>query len=435
MIKTKQELFSAISKNENFSFSEIDANLLDDKDVIKGLISKKIKGGEIEIPKEYFTDEMVGYALEKSVESFKFLPESYRFNTEFVSKLSLTGKDTTILRYASPNILANKPFILSSLKKDRKNFEENVFGRWIGIENESDSLYYYLDDNLKSDIEIIKAFVKISPNIFKDIPSKFRQDVSICREFISVLPSNYEYADLEVKKNKELAKDMCNIYGDVIKYIKDFFGNDIEIAEIALSNYGLALEYFSDEIRNNKRLVELAINNNHGAFKYASLELRGDIEIAKKAISQDGFNLEFTSKELRNDEGIVKMAVSHKKSDNNWGSGSKSCGGAFKFSSESILSNKKIALMALSNEGSFGTDGWGGDHFSEKPLYSFLPDSLKNDVEIALAAINSNSKCIPFLVKSVLDNEEVLGLIKAIKSLEENKQESTDSGWGSSDWQ
>jgi len=434
MIKTKQELFSAISKNENFSFSEIDTKLLNDKDVIKGLISKKSEGAEIEIPIKYFTDEMVAYALEKSIENFKFLPESYRFNTEFVSKLSLTGKDTTILKYASPEILANKSFILSSLKKDRKNFEENSIGRWRGgIENESDSLYYYLDDNLKSDIEIIEAFEKISPNIFKDIPSNFRQVVSICRQFISVEASNYEYADLEVKKNKELAKDMCNIHGGVIKYIKDFFCNDIEIAEIALSNYGLALECFSNEIRNNKRLVELAINNHHGAFKYASLELRGDIEIVQNAISQDGFNLEFTSKELRNDEGIVKMAISHKKSDNDWGS--KYCGGAFKFSSESILSNKKIALLALSNEGSFGTDGWGGDHFSEKPLYTFLPDSLKNDVEIALAAINSNSKCIPFLVKSVLDNEEVLGLIKAIKSLEENKQESTDSGWGNSDWQ
>ena len=433
MIKTKQELFSAISKNENFSLSEIDTKLLNDKDVIKGLISKKSEGAEIEIPKECFTDEMVAYALERSIENFKFLPESYRFNTEFVSKLSLTGKDTTILKYASPEILANKSFILSSLKKDRKNFEENSDKRWWGgLENESDSLYYYLDDNLKSDIEIIKAFEKISPNIFKDIPSKFRQNVSICRQFISVFPSNYEYADIEVKKNTELAKDMCNISGGVIKYIKDFFGNDIEIAEIALSNYGLALEYFSNEIRNNKRLVESAINNNHGSFKYASLELRGDIEIAKNAISQDGFNLEFASKELRNDEEIVKIAISHKKTDNDWGS--KSCGGAFKFASERILSNKKIALIALPNEGSFGTDVWGGDHLSEKPLYSFLPDSLKNDNEIAIAAINSNSKCIPFLVESVLDNEEVLSLIKAIKSVEENKWESTDSGWGNSGW-
>ena len=431
MITTAKDLFKGLKENSDaFDFNSVSNELLKNKDVIKGIISKR---GHFlkKLPEEIIDSEIAAYALERSIENFKFLPESYRFNTEFVSKLSLTGKDTTILKYASPDILANKIFILSSLKKDRKNFKEHYNARhwWDGLSNESDSLYYYLDDNLKSDIEIIKAFENISPNIFKDIPSKFRQNVSICRQFISVFPLNYEYADIEVKKNKELAKDMCIIYGGVLKYIKDFFCNDIEIAEIALLNYGLALEHFSSEIRNNKRIVELAINNNYGSFKYASLELRGDIDIVKNAISQDGFNLEFASKELRNDEEIVKMAISHKKSDNDWGS--KSCGGALKFASESILSNKKIALIALPNE--VGSD-WGGDHISEKPLYSFLPDSLKNDIEIAITAINSNSKCIPFLVESVLGNEEVLSLIKEIKSEEENKQDSTDSGWGNSDW-
>ena len=436
MIRTKQELFSAISKNENLSISEIDTELLNDKDVIKGLIAKKSEGSEIEIPKECFTDEMVSYALERSIENFKFIPESYRYDSEFVSKLSLIGEDLLILKYTSQDILANKSFILSFLEKERKNLDSNHIYQQrnrspLYFDPEADSLYYYLEDNLKSDIEIIKAFQKISPGIFKNIPSKFRQNISICRQFIYELPSNYKYVDIEVKKDKKLAKDVCNIHGSAFQYIKDFFCNDIEIAEIVLSKYGLALEYFSNEIRNNKRMVELAVNSSSGAFKYASKQLRGDIEIVKKAISKDGFNLEFVSEELRNDLEIVKIAINHNKSANGWGS--KSCGGAFKFASQSILSDKKLALTALQNEGSFGIDGFGGDHLSEKPLYSFLPDSLKKDIEIATTAININSKCIPFLIESVLENEKVLKLIKEIKSEEDNKQKGADL-WGNSDW-
>lgn len=99
---------------------KIDTKLFHDKDVLRALISITVEGEEsLIIPEEFFSEDLVEYAIEKSVKAFEIIPKSYRENKGFVQKLPLTGQDISILRFASKEILEDREFILESVKKDR----------------------------------------------------------------------------------------------------------------------------------------------------------------------------------------------------------------------------------------------------------------------------------------------------------------------------
>lgn len=440
MITNKQDLFSALRrKGDEITINQISLDLLKDKDVIRGIATNYaplIK----EIPDDLIDNETARIIIDKSLGNFEFLPIKYRQDIDFISQLPLNSlNDLLILKFSSSEILSNKDFILKLLDKIDVNNGIQYRPFHMARELSNESLYLQLDESLKKDIAIINGFSKFS-SIFEFTPLELRNDIAFSETFITQYPENIEYAGPSIKANREIIRSILSKRGDMICWVKDNFGNDLELASIAVKNYGLSLEHFSQEIQNNLEIVKLAILENPLSLKFASDDLKNNSDLVIAAIDLDGFVLEFSSEKLKDNESIVSKAISHKRTEDfGWGSmPKKSSGGSFKYASERIKGIKALALTALKNEGIYGPpNSWGNfDHESEKPLFAYLPDVLRNDKDIVITAIENNIECVRYINPTLRDTSEIKTLIRTLKKREKNDKNTDSDGWGNStvDW-
>lgn len=73
MIQDKTTLFNALSRG-SVKDLKINTKLFQDKDVLRALITRTIEGEEsLIIPEEFFTEDLVEFAIAKSVKAFKDL--------------------------------------------------------------------------------------------------------------------------------------------------------------------------------------------------------------------------------------------------------------------------------------------------------------------------------------------------------------------------
>lgn len=440
MITNKQDLFSALRrKGDEITINQISLDLLKEKDVIRGIATNYaplIK----EIPDDLIDNETARIIIDKSLANFEYLPIKYRQDKDFISQMPLNSlNDLLILKFSSSEILSDKDFILKQL--DKLDLDNGIQYRPFHMARElsNESLYLQLNESLRSDLDIIRGFSKFLP-IYEFTPLELRNNFSFSEAFINQYPENIQYAGPSIKTNREFIKSILLKRGDLISFIKDIYGNDLELATIAVKNNGLSLEHFSQEIQNNLEIVNLAVLENPLSLKYASDDLKNNTDLVITAIDKDGFVLEFTSEKLKDNESIVSKAISHKRTEDfGWGSNpKKSSGGSFKFASERIKGIKTLALTALKNEGIYGpTNLWGNiDHESERPLFAYLPDVLRNDKDIVITAIENNIECVRYINPTLRDTSEIKTLIRTLKEREKNDKNTDSGGWGNStvDW-
>ena len=442
MIQDKTTLFNALSKGRVKDL-KINTKLFQDKDVLRALITRTIEGEEsLIIPEEFFTEDLVEFAIAKSVKAFEIIPKSYRENKEFVQKLPLTGQDILILRYASKEILEDRAFILESIKKDRRYLKALNQPTWLrrGVfyESNEETLFYYLGQNLKEDLEIIKAFMIISPWILKDIPSLYLTDRAFAEYCCRLNGIYFEYFTKTFSKDRNLAEIAIKSNPNSFKYFCESDLDDIGFAEIAIKYNPELLEFCSDRIKNDFGIVRMALEGSYKAYKFASIEIKSDINVIRQVLEKDGFMLEFVPNALKSNQELVLLAIQSKRSTG-WGYNTtdstsfKLSGGAFKFAAGAIKLNKEIAMKALANEGTFGT--WNEDHYSEKPLYSYLSTELQSDLDIVKAAIENNLECVPFLKVELLENKVVRNFIEEQRLRASEDSNHKGDSWESVGWE
>jgi len=421
MIRNKQDLFAKLNRDGiDISINTVSLELLTDKDIIIALASKRsplIK----EIPANFINNEIAMLIINKSISNFEYLPITLRQDKYFISNISFKNIESlSVIKFSGDVILSDKNFILTLIEKigiDATRKYDSLFN----LHSSNETLYKFLSDNLKADLEIIAKFSKYS-SIFEFVPIELRDDLSFSEQYINDNLDNLEYAGPKIKSDRNLIKNYLSKRGDIIKYVKDYFYNDVELAGIAVKNNGLSLEYFSEEIQNNFEIVNTAILENPFSLEFASSQLKDNLNIVLTAIENNGFALEFASEKYRDDEDIVSKAISYKRNEElGWGGWGellrkKSSGGAFKFASERIKCITELSIIALKNEGVYGTpNSWGTfDHESEKPLFAYLSENVKNDKNVVLIAIENNLDCIQYINPILKDTPEIKLLISNI---------------------
>jgi hypothetical protein len=119
---TKKDLFIKLSNDEgNFDFNTVDIELLKEKDIIIGIISKN--GKYLKTINESLIDsELASIAIQKSLYNFKYLPEKYRSDSTFIKTIPFeSSSELCILKFANDNVLSDKEFICNLLHKFKKD--------------------------------------------------------------------------------------------------------------------------------------------------------------------------------------------------------------------------------------------------------------------------------------------------------------------------
>lgn len=187
------------------------------------------------------------------------------------------------------------------------------------------------------------------------------------------------------------------------------YQDDDELVRIAVKKKGMALQFASARLRDDYETVMLAVKKDGIALQFASARLRDDYELVILAIKENGNALEFASKNLQNNRNILLEASKRCKAElipeeflgdveiveNLLGN---SCD-AFQYLPDEMRSDVDLIVDILERDGDiliFVPE----EVFSDKDAvlkivgtrayaYEYISDSLKDDREIALAAMKA----------------------------------------------
>ncbi|MDX9848274.1 MAG: DUF4116 domain-containing protein [Tenuifilaceae bacterium] len=239
----------------------------------RDLIPEMFSLGEFPIPENYppqnLTRNDVIKELAKNEYYYRYLAEHYSDDEE----LAIYAVDSNVLAFTllSHRLQSNKEFVIELINRKSRN----------------KSLYDYLNDSFKKDMEIIKLCVSGKPRIIKNI-GKPVTDKELLLLAIQKDGGVLKYAEPKLLNDKDFIHSVVRVNGEAIRLASEELKNDKSLAIEAVKENGFALQYVSDELKNDKDVVIEAVKNRKYAIDYASPNLQNDREFLEY-LEQLGF--------------------------------------------------------------------------------------------------------------------------------------------------
>lgn len=238
--------------------------------------------------------------------------------------------------------------------------------------------------------------VRVDPEAYITIPSKWRQNRIVTYEAVSVLPSMFAYAPHSLRRDRAFTAALCRANWRVIIYAEII---DLEIAECAVRANGRAYKHLPIHLRHNINLFFLAFESYPHIIKYAPesvcknvdvivaamnmeynrlpRQLKINKQITLNAINRRGYEL-LLPPELHNDPDIINALL------RNWTSHMRLRPRMLR------ITNKDVALKFI----------------SYKNIYQNLCKSLQCDPDIINLVLQHNPKELNEAPKKIHNNRE-----------------------------
>jgi len=382
MLKNKVFIIKYLEKNSGYElYKRIPEELKDDIDVVKAFV-KKDSFLFRELKDEYRNDpEILKLALEN--EDRFSNPIVYALEgalTEENMDLAL-AKGSIRSHEFNEMLLKNKTFIIKYLEK-----------------NSGYDLYKRIPEELKDDIDVVKAFVKKDSFLFRELKDKYRNDPEILK----------------------LALENEDRFSNPIVYALEGALTE-ENMDLALSKGKIYSRDFNEMLWNNKTFILKYIENNLSigeSFFYKKLpeNLKQDIDIVKSILLRDGHLLSEMSDEFRNDPEVVIEAIK----------GSDTVINAIKYALPGALTKEVIDLAIQKGNVEATKYLLDNDYFVLRQLevnpkiFANASERIRNDPEIVNIALLVNPNLLYNVGVEVLTSEMIDDAIRNGLKVNEN---------------
>lgn len=203
----------------------------------------------------------------------------------------------------------------------------------------------------------------------------------------------YKYADIDLKKkNVKLALDAVSDIPEMLQYVPDDLISDYSngIAETAIFTDPKCIEYIKegDKIRDSYEIMKRLVSKDGMVLNYVSERLRGNFDIVLAAVKQNPKSIRFVNeRSIFENEEIAQIVLIKE-------------GKALEFFSPEIRSNKQLVIMAVKSD-QIGS------------VLQYVSDDLKNDFDVANAAVENYGLALKFVSDVLKDNDAIV--LKAIQ--------------------
>jgi hypothetical protein len=285
----------------------------------------------------------------------------------------------------------SKEFVISALKEGRST---------------------HIPDHLKNDREIALAAVRANGDMITFFP-KFHNDKEIILAAVEWKPDLFKWASEKLKNDKEFVLKVLKNQEFVERNLHQSISNkllDDKEVFLEVARRGNGLQFFSKKLLNDKAIMLEAVrNNSNSVFRAASQELKEDKEFVLAALRETYYKQPRFSSE--SDKGYTER-LSRQRSE------------LFKSLSKKLQTDQEVkwAYEKKPNEVQdveLTTGPVSNDLSKEFVILALkegrltrIPDKLKNDREVALAAVRANGDMITFFPKFHNDKEIILAAIE-----------------------
>lgn len=273
-LKNKNEVLKAI-KNDGLLLEYASPELRNDREVVLTAIQNNdwaLEFASDELKKDFI---ICGTACLKKLNKnlMRFISPELKANKEFI--LGLVELDISFFNYCDKSLKADKQFILEVIKhgKNRSRCSYNI--------------YNYINKNLRNDKDIVFEGIKNSVFYTYNIPLEFKDNKKLMIELIKIDSSILEYASVNLKNDPEVIITSIKKEGMCLKYASDRLKDNEKIVKLAIENNPFAILYASDRLQRNKRLLLKAVKINGEVLSEIPTEILNNVEIVDDKILEE----------------------------------------------------------------------------------------------------------------------------------------------------
>lgn len=186
-----------------------------------------------------------------------------------------------------------------------------------------------------------------------------------------------------------------------------------EVVLAAVIQNGRALRFASSELQGDRDVVQASVQEHGRALRYAPAPLQADSDLVTSAVKTNGFALEFASDSVRDDRRVVLAAVQL---------GGEDGAAVLAFASDELRRDREVLLAAIRHSTNFALLSAallraGASIRADREviheavcrnggLLALASDELRNDLEIALAAVRQSRVALAFVGRPLLRSPE-----------------------------
>lgn len=238
---------------------------------------------------------------------------------------------------------------------------------------------------------------------------------------LASVKSNYNtlnYAADELRDNKEFMIKAVNIDGRALAYASDRLKDNLDVVMEAVNQNGMSIGYASPDLYENETVSLAAVKQNGLALQILSKLQRGNDDIVMEAVKQNYLALKWADKSTTNDPEIVMAGIKNMKEYHdreNHDDFFKAISRKLRNSPEFIKEAMKVcpeiyhaAFNAVKEDKSVFLAYC--DAFNKQPYrhrFGEIPDSLKFDKDVAIAAVKINGDNL-FNLRHFHDDKDVV---------------------------
>ena len=242
---------------------------------------------------------------------------SHNGNFEIINDLSYEDR-TSLFKFSFSKIseLCNK-YNIDSSEVIRKWFSEEEVIAFIdnNFINLNDSIQEILIKTFLDNGDLLHRMISIKAKALIWIP-KENQTQSFGYTAIKSDPSLYKYLRDDLKLDVEIAKLLIKSNRLQISFLPSELYDNREIIEFYIKTWGAGLHTASPRLCDDKDLVLMALKNYPQDIYYVSNRLRGDIDVMRLVIASDYHLIKYATGDVLNNHEILslafkKMLISH----------------------------------------------------------------------------------------------------------------------------
>jgi hypothetical protein len=295
----------------------------------------------------------------------------------------------------SPNLLSNKPFILTVINHC-----------------EDSHILKFASESIKADKSIVLEGIKYGPTLLEYLSKELRDDSEVVRRVAWQTGSCMKYASDRLKDDKDLFLDLFeNTFGTpgAFQFASDRLKSDEDVILKGIVYNKDVWGHVPEQLRCNKEFLIKAIEINYVAFYFNPL--LKDIDFVFEAIKINGNAFKCLPIDFQNDKSFVLEMLKHNES-------------IYEHLPDNLKTDKEIILEALPNSSEsikqMNDDLKSDRQFMLKVLMKngasleFVPDKLKEDREIVLAAVKEGGAALKYVPDKFKEDREIL--LAAVKN-------------------
>lgn len=375
--------------------------------------------------------ELIKLAIKQNLQIFFQLPKTQKQDKEIIIfTLNITKRTAEeILKSIPEKLYQNDIDIIDAAVRNTNTLYKSKYhsfhtNRDLAITAlENGTSYSIIDSSVQSDYEVIKKAVRHDKNCFDSIPKKFQKDPEVVsfasyhsnnlpkiqeKEFILPIVREGKIGSINsihecLHQDKEVVLELLSKNARIYMELKLPIKGDIdvmkqaikrdhlqarnipnesrteEICDFSVAINGNTIDYF-DSFKDNPEIVTKAVTKNPECFRM--VRYKPD-NLAILAVTHTGSNLQYCTNEQKSNEEIALLAISK---DPN----------SFSYVAPPLNANETFIIKAIK---------------TNPTVYTKLPPSFKDNLELALLAVNgswSNLGSVPEQLK--IDHPELVSI-------------------------